>query len=79
MLARIKDALDKKLWNDFKDKTFFADAYASLDAVKTAWRNPTMHVEKKYTAEESENIYAAVKGFLQNVSARMDEDGLPRV
>ena len=29
------------------DGALFEELYASLDAVKSVWRDPTMHVEKK--------------------------------
>jgi hypothetical protein len=39
---------------DGKREEFFEIAYASLDAVRVAWRNPTTHVENKYTDDEAE-------------------------
>lgn len=36
----------KAFCNKSNDKPFFQEVHASLDAIKTAWRNPTMHVEK---------------------------------
>jgi hypothetical protein len=52
--------------------------YALLDAVKDAWRNPTMHIETKYTPEEASNIFATVRGFMKKVAGRMDENGEPK-
>jgi hypothetical protein len=54
------------------------DLHASLDAVKNPWRNSTMHVEKKYTDDEAQHIFAAVKGFMKKLAARMDENGEPK-
>ena len=59
------------------DGEVFEAIYASLDAVKNPWRNATMHVENKYTDEEAEHIFAAVRGFMKKLSLRMDENGLP--
>jgi hypothetical protein len=59
------------------DGEIFEAIYASLDAVKNPWRNATMHVENKYTDEEAEHVYAAVRGFMRKLSSRMDENGLP--
>lgn len=59
------------------DKHFFEDSHASVDAVKNAWRNSTMHVENKYNPEEAEHIFVAVKGFMKKIASRMDEQGLP--
>lgn len=36
-----------------------------------------MHVEKKYTDDEAEHIFSAVKGFMKGLASRMDEDGFP--
>lgn len=60
------------------DRSFFEDAYASLDAVRNPWRNATMHVENKYTDDEAEHIFSAVKAFMKKLAARMDEQGEPK-
>lgn len=60
------------------DGQIFEDIYASLDAVKNPWRNATMHVESKYTGEEAEHIFAAVRGLMKKLSSRMDESGEPK-
>ena len=39
-------------------------AYGLLDGVRIAWRNETMHVDAKYTADSAERILGAVKGFM---------------
>jgi len=36
-----------------------------------------MHAEKKYTDDEAEHIFVAVKGFMMKLACRCDEDGLP--
>ncbi len=84
ILKSIKDDLDAhagstptKTWAIAGDKDFFDSAYASLDAVRVAWRNPTMHVENKYTDDEAEHIFVAVKGFMMKLASRCDENGLP--
>jgi len=78
ILASIKDAIDQKTGWRRKDKDLFLEAYAHLDAVRAAWRNSTMHVEKTYTPEEAENVFRVVKGFMQTISTRMDENGDPK-
>lgn len=60
------------------DGQVFEALYASLDAVKNPWRNATMHVESKYTGEEAEHIFAAVRGFMKSLASRMDENGEPK-
>jgi hypothetical protein len=85
ILREIKADLDAhsgaaptKVWTVAGDKQFFDGAYGSLDAVRVAWRNPTMHVEKKYTADEAELVFSAVKGFMTNLASRCDENGEPK-
>jgi hypothetical protein len=59
------------------DCALFEELYASLDAVRNPWRNATMHVERKYTDDEAEHIFVAVKGFMVKLASRCDEDGKP--
>lgn len=60
------------------DRAFFEEIYASLDAVRNPWRNATMHVENKYTADEAEHIFVAVRGFMKKLSSRLNETGEPK-
>jgi hypothetical protein len=85
ILREIKTDLDAhvgvapmKAWATSGDKELFESAYASLDAVRVAWRNTTMHVENKYTIDEGEHILAAVKGFMTKLASRCDENGDPK-
>jgi hypothetical protein len=85
ILRAIKNDLDAhggaaptKVWKVAGDKEFFEGAYASLDAVRVAWRNTTMHVENKYTDDEVEHILVAVKGFMMKLASRCDENGDPK-
>ena len=81
ILKDIKAGIDAK-WptqtaRQSGDGHLFENIYASLDAVRNPWRNATMHVENKYTEEEAEHIFLAVRGFMIKLSARLDEQGLP--
>lgn len=84
MLGEIKTEIDRRdaaaprIWATASDQDFFAETHASLDAVRVAWRNPTMHVEKMYSEEVAEHIYGAVRGFMRKLASRCDEDGNPR-
>jgi hypothetical protein len=64
-------------WNIPTDPDFFGEIHVSLDAVKNVWRNATMHVENKYTPEEADHIFGAVRGFMRKLASRCDEQGLP--
>ncbi len=55
------------------DEQFFAGAAAMLRSVKDAWRNPTMHIERVYTQEQTEDIWNAVKGFMRHLATRLKE------
>jgi hypothetical protein len=58
-------------------KKISSKMFALLNATKDAWRNPTMHIEKKYTEEEAETIFFAVRSLMKRLVSRMDENGLP--
>ncbi|MCY1379816.1 hypothetical protein D9M69_675720 [compost metagenome] len=60
------------------ENDYFSGIHASMEAVMHAWRNSTMHIENKYTREEAESIRDCVRGLLQRVASRMDEQGMPR-
>jgi glycosidase len=72
-----RDAAQPAQWNN-TDKSYFSDAYVSLDAVRNAWRNTTMHVERISTEEDAHDIFNAVRSFMRKLAARMDEQGLPK-
>jgi hypothetical protein len=80
LLTSIKREIDRrtaqKQWAP-ADREFFENSYASLDAVRVAWRNTTMHVENKYNPDEAEHIFAAVRGYMKQITLRMDENGQP--
>jgi hypothetical protein len=82
MLERIwKDGIEKR-WPTVASRTtgdgqIFEALHASLDSVKNPWRNATMHVENKYTPEEAEDIFVAVRGFMRKLASRMDGQGQP--
>ena len=75
----ILDKCDKELSRPIKDRSpawnkhssFCDEATANLRAVKNAWRNPTMHIGKKYLDDEAENILFAVRGFMAHLATRL--------
>ena len=78
ILKSIRDARTAKGRN-WNETDLFAEIYALLDATKDAWRNSTMHVDKKYTEEEAEQIFSVVTSFMKKIASRMDEQGCPPV
>jgi hypothetical protein len=58
-----------------RDEKFYRDMSGDLIAVKQAWRNPSMHIDRGYSKEEAEEIFRAVKTFMCKLAARMDQNG----
>ena len=82
MLGNIKGELAKR-WPNSADRVhgdgqFFEAVYGLLEGVKNPWRNATMHVENKYTDDEAEHIFFAVRAFMTKLASRCDEDGEPK-
>jgi hypothetical protein len=82
VLKKVRDGIDAK-WSTVAarlagDGEAFDSLYASLDAVKNPWRNSTMHPANKYTLEEAEHVFAAVRGFMMKLADRCDENGDPK-
>lgn len=59
------------------DRSIFEDLFASLDAVRSAWRNATMHIERNYDEDEARHLFLVVKQLMKKVADRMDEEGKP--
>ncbi len=71
--ARIAAKHKKKGIKWKRDEAFFRDISGDLISIKQAWRNPTMHVVRKYTPDDSEEIFRATKTFMSRLA-----DGLPK-
>jgi hypothetical protein len=55
--------------------SFLKDARAHLHAVKVAWRDNAMHLEKKYDEKDAKRIYDAVKNFMEYLAEHLDQAG----
>ncbi len=51
-----------------KNEPFFKELLGDLQAIKIAWRNPTMHLVRSYNQEEAEQIFGAVKVFMNRLA-----------
>jgi hypothetical protein len=79
------EQLGKKFKADHKAKTvawkrkepLLKDLSGDLAAIKIAWRNPTMHIEREYSVEEAEQVYNAVRTFIQRMAQSFREKGKP--
>ena len=68
---QIKHHKKTRAWK--REEPFFKEAAAHLSTVKVAWRNPTMHIVRQYTAEEAEEIYSSVRGFMRHLATKLKE------
>ncbi len=59
------------------DGPMFEKMAANLGMMNNPYRNAAMHLEDRYTEDDARHLLALVKGFMQHVASRMDEDGLP--
>ena len=55
------------------DNDFYAEAVAQLHAVKDAWRNPTMHIERRYMPDEAEDVWSGVRSFMRHLSKKLSD------
>jgi hypothetical protein len=67
--------IEKELTNRYKaagartpDELFYSEAAAQIGHIKTAWRNPTMHVDKTYTEDAAKDILQAVRSFMEHLA-----------
>ena len=56
-----------------QDEPFYKDVYGDLHAVKVAWRNKTMHIDREYSQSEAREVYSAVNTFLIRLSEKISE------
>jgi hypothetical protein len=56
-----------------KVEPFYSQVSAHLFAVKTAWRNPVMHIHSTYDEERALDIFNAVKGFMRHLATELNE------
>ncbi len=61
------------------DAYLFDKLYGSIAGMQNPYRNETMHFGEKYTAPEALHIFGLVKGLMQRIASKMDENGLPKV
>jgi HEPN domain-containing protein len=72
---RNEKKITNKVWASNKEKEFCEGVQPFLESVKIAWRNPSMHADKKYTEEIAEDIFSTVKRFMKHLAEHLDESG----
>lgn len=69
--TRIAEKHKKKGIRWKRDEPYFKEIAGDLLTVKVAWRNPTMHVVRRYTPEEAEQVFAAVRSLMQRIATKV--------
>lgn len=71
-LRQISDNIGKKHKNKTakwkKEEKFYRDISGDFLTIKQAWRNPTMHVDRKYSQDEATQIFEAAKLLMQRLA-----------
>ena len=62
-----------------RDEPFYREILGNLQTIKIAWRNPTMHIVRRYSAAEAEEIYVAVRAFLKRLAPKLPKPKIPKV
>ena len=52
---------------------FYAEAHITFDALRRAWRNPTMRVDNSYTSERAHEILQSVGIFIKHLATVLHE------
>jgi len=52
-------------------RPFYQDALGDLVAIKTAWRNPTMHIVKSYDIKQATVVWSTIESFMRHVAANL--------
>lgn len=83
MLRLIKTDIDRRWPTNTNrlsgDGQTFDELYGSIAGMQNPYRNATMHLEKTYTEEDAEHLFAVVRGLTKHVASRCDEDGEPKL
>lgn len=75
ILREINNELNKTPPNPIVtgQRQFYAEAYAHLDSIRIAWRNPTIHVERTYDEDEALEVLQHVRSFMQHLATQIHE------
>lgn len=68
-LKKLKEEIDKLPSGTDQDE--FYGIHGFLFAVKEAWRNPTMHLDRRYEPEEAEELFVLVCAFLKGLGRKL--------
>lgn len=65
--SEVKARAKKPVWRK-RYEPFFNAILGDLMAIKQAWRNPTMHVERQYDVDQADMVYHAIKTFMTTLA-----------
>lgn len=66
ILADIGQAIEAMPKGERRDQ--WSESHSHLYHVKQAWRNDTMHPKRTYTDEQAQNVFNAVRSFMQHLA-----------
>jgi len=55
-------------------RPFYQDVLGDLVAIKSAWRNPTMHIVRSYDPAQAKVIFETTKGLMQHLAKELSAD-----
>jgi len=61
------------------DAALFDQVYGALAGMANPYRNATMHFDAVYSDGEALHIYGLVRGVMEKIASRMDENGHPLI
>jgi len=65
---KIGEKHDRKGVDWKRDEPFFRDVLGDLQSIKICWRNPTMHVVRRYSSKEADQIFGTVRTFMMRLA-----------
>lgn len=74
-LREINTALEAKIKasKGSPHQQFYAEARVTLDGIRMAWRNATMHVENSYSPERADEILGSVRTLMRHLATKLHE------
>ena len=77
MRALVEKPHATKSRTEKRDQAFYEEMIGDLHAIKTAWRNPTMHIRRAYTPAEAREVFGATRTWMAHVASRCRGRRLP--
>lgn len=82
-LRQVSDKIAQKHKNKTakwrREEKFYRDLSGDLLTVKQVWRNPTMHVDRKYSPDEAEQIFIATRAFMERLAGHFTEKEMAKL